>query len=105
MSITKKDSELMKRLVREGKQISKIVSENFPELTYWDVYVEVYGAGNRSAQGIKRMITTRLTKLESANKKERGELIEEINILVLDLYNNYRYNQKKMDKIRKALNE
>ena len=38
MEITKADSQKMRRLAQEGKQISKIVAEDFPKLDYWDVY-------------------------------------------------------------------
>jgi len=60
--ITKQDSAKMRRLAKEGKQISKIATEDFPKLDYWDVYIEVYGAGERSSRGMKRMISIRLNK-------------------------------------------
>lgn len=105
MEISKRDSERMIRLAKEGKQISKIVTENFPDLGYWDVYIEVYGAGERSSRGIKSMISARLNRIASALKAERLTIVEELHELVWHLYKNHKMNQKKLDKIRKALNE
>ncbi|MBT2761263.1 hypothetical protein [Paenibacillus sp. ISL-20] len=39
----KKDSEIMVRLAKKGKHISKIWAEDFPVYDYWDIYFEVYG--------------------------------------------------------------
>ena len=75
---TKRDSARMRRLAKEGKQISKIAAEDFPKLDYWDVYIEVYGAGERSSRGMKKMISIRLNKRHSSNKKERGVIVEEL---------------------------
>lgn len=63
-----RDSEKIIRLAREGKQISKIWEEDFPNYDYWEIYVEVHAAGERSSLGIKRMITGRLNKLQTAKK-------------------------------------
>ena len=106
MAISKADSERMIRLAKEGKQISKIVSEDFPSLDYFDVYIEVYGKGERSAQGIKRMITTRISAIaESGAKTERRQIAEELQGLVWHLYRNHKNNQDKLAKIRAVLTE
>lgn len=105
MSISKRDSEKMIRLAKEGKQISRIVADNFPNLGYWDVYFEVYGSGERSARGVKSMITSRLNKIVAASKGERKIIVEELHELVWNLYKNHKMNQGKLDKIRKALGE
>lgn len=55
MAATKKDGDLMRKLAQEGKAISKIAEEDFQGLDYWDVYLEVYGTGERSSQGIKKI--------------------------------------------------
>jgi hypothetical protein len=47
MAIEKSDSKKMQRLAQEGKTISKIVAEDFPQLDYWEVYFEVYGSGEK----------------------------------------------------------
>ena len=104
-SITKADSQRMQRLAKEGKAISKIVEEDFPALTYADVYLEVYGSGERSSRGIKRMISSRLNNLVDANKSERTSIVDELHDLVWHLYENHKSNQKKIDIIRKALQE
>ena len=103
MAIPKKDANRMKNLAREGKQISKIAVEDFPEYDYWDVYSEVYGAGEQSAQGVKWMITNRLNQLVAADSRDRQDIINELNELVWYLYDNYRSNQRKLDSIRQVL--
>lgn len=105
MAVTKKDSAEMKRLAQEGKQISKIQKEDFKEYSYWDIYIEVYGSGERSSVGIKRMITGRLNKLINSPKSERRLIVKEIDELVWHLYENHKINQKKIDTIRKTLKE
>lgn len=93
----------MQRLAQEGKPISKIVSEDFPHLDYWEVYFEVYGAGEKSSLGVKRTITNRLNQLIDANKVERKEIVEELHGLVWHLYNSHKTNTAKLAKIRSAL--
>lgn len=105
MAISKKDADKMKNLTREGKQISKIVAEDFPEYDYWDVYSEVYGSGEYSARGVKRMITNRLNQLIQADAENRKRIIDEINDLVWYLYDNYKSSQIKLDSIRETLGE
>jgi hypothetical protein len=106
MAISKSDSKKMQRLAQEGKQISKIVGEDFPALDYWDVYFEVYSAGERSSRGIKRMITTRLDAMAaSTSKSERKAMVKELHELVWHLYNNHKTNREKLAKIRAALGE
>lgn len=96
----KRDSLKMIKLAREGKQISKIVQEDFPNYDYWDIYVEVYGAGERSALGVKRMITNRLYKLTTTPANEQQVIIEEIDDLVYHLYSRFKENQEKLDEVR-----
>ncbi len=103
MAISQKDSKRMQRLAGEGKQISKIVEEYFPGLDYSDVYIEIYGAGERSSRGIKSMITTRLNNLVDSTKNERREIVGELRELVWHLYEKHKKNHQKLDKIRKAL--
>jgi len=106
MAVSKADSDKMRRLAQEGKQISKIVAEDFPKLEYWEVYFEVYSAGEKSSRGIKRMITTRLNAMaESTNKSARSAIAEELHGLVWHLYENHKANREKLSKIRAALGE
>jgi hypothetical protein len=100
----KRDSEKMIQLAREGKQISKILEEDFPLYDYWEIYCEVYGAGEISALGAKRMISNRLGLLATASKSEQKEIIEEINDLVWRLYTRHKENQQKLDEIRGVIN-
>ena len=105
MTISEKDVKKMRRLAKEGKTISRIVREDFPNVDYWEVYIEVYGAGERSSRGIKRMITTRLNKLVDSTKDERRDIVRELQELVWDLYEKHKSNHAKLDKIRKVLGE
>ncbi len=93
----------MKTLAKEGKQISKIVKEDFPKCDYWDVYWQINGAGEQSAQGVKKMITNRLNMLVAAKIQERKDIIEELKELTWYLYNNYKGNRAKLDGIREIL--
>ena len=99
-----RDLEKIVQLAREGKQISKIWKEDFPQYDYWEIYVEVYGADEKSSIGTKRMITNRLNKLSSLSKKEQEERIKEIDELVCYLYNRYKESQQKLDDIRGVIN-
>lgn len=105
MAIPKKDADKMKNLTREGKQISRIVVEDFPEYDYWDVYCEVYGSGEKSARAVKWMITNRLNQLAGATASDRRSIIDELHDLIWYLYENYKNNQKKLGSIRKILGE
>jgi hypothetical protein len=101
-----KDALEIQKLVREGKQISKVMEEDYPEYEYWDIYMAAYDAGERSALGVKRMITTRLNKMvESKNSTERKEIQEEIDELVWHLYESLKDSQKKLEKIRAVINK
>jgi len=105
MTISEKDAKKMRRLAKEGKPISRIMREDFPNVDYWDVYIEVYGAGERSSRGIRRMITTRLNSLVDSTKGERRGTVLELRELVWELYEKHKSNHAKLDKIRKALGE
>ena len=106
MPISNVDSKKMQRLAKEGKKITDIQKQDFPSLTYWDVYIEIYGAGSRSALGVKRMITNRINAVAaSTSKTERKNIAVELQELVWHLYNNHKGNQEKLAKIRAALGE
>ncbi len=103
MPISKREAKEIKVLVDEGKQISRIVADDFPQYDYWDVYYEAYGSGGQSAQGVKWMITNRLNHLNSVDAEERQRIVEELSDLIRHLYDNYKSSQKKLEIIRKAL--
>ena len=48
------------------------------------------------------MITNRLKKLKNSNPKQKN-LIDEINGLVLHLYDRYKESQQKLDKMRNII--
>lgn len=103
MITDKRDRERIIQLAREGKQISNIWEDNFSNYDYWDIYEVIYGAGERSAVGVKRMITNRLNKLPSLSKSEQEEMITEIDDLVRYLYTRYKESQRKLDSIRNIM--
>ncbi|MGL6333899.1 hypothetical protein [Aeromonas jandaei] len=85
----------IQRIVREGKRISKIMEKDFPEYEYWDIYMAAYDGGERSALGVKRMITNRLNKMvESRKSLERKEIQEELDELAWHLYESLKDSQK-----------
>ena len=98
-----KDSEKMVMLAKEGKQISKIQLEVFPEYSYEDIYLEVYGSGEKGSQGVKNAMTRRLNKLATLPPDELPEMVEELRDLLTYLYANHRTNQKKLEDIRKVI--
>ena len=106
MAISITDAEKMRCLAQEGKPISRIATDDFPHLDYWEVYIEVYSTGERSSRGIKRMITNRLNAMaQCTSKSERATIAEDLQSLVWHLYENHKSNQVKLSKIRAALGE
>ena len=104
MTISKSDSQKMQRLAKEGKKIADIWKQEFPKLSYWDVYFEIYDAGGRGAMGVKRMITNRINAIaDSTSKSDRKEIAAELQELVWHLYNNHKANHVKLSEIRTAL--
>jgi phosphoribosyl-ATP pyrophosphohydrolase len=101
--IDERDITRMVQLAREGKQIKKINEEDFPEYNYWEIYEKIYGAGEKSALGVKKMITMRLNKLTTVTKKEQPEIISEIADLVEYLYVRHKESQVKLDEIRSII--
>ena len=91
------------RLAQEGKPISKIVEEDFPDVEYWDAYAAVRGLDQRSSQGLMKMISSRLKKLERAKGNRKAELIDELRDITRHLYRNHKVNARKLDGIRKSL--
>lgn len=90
-----RDKKQIIQFAREGMQITKIC-DAFPQYDYWEVYWAVYGAGEKSSLGTKRMISNRLKKMVAVSPSEQAELIEEINELVWHLYTRYQESQKKL---------
>ncbi len=104
--MNKKDKTAIQALAQEGKQLSKIMEQDFSEYEYWEIYEAVHDGGGKSALGVKRTIANRLTTLAETRKKgERTEIIEEVEDLVWHLYESLKASQKKLDAIRKALDK
>ena len=104
MAIPQSNQEKILRLVQEGKPLSKIAEEDFPDIDYWEIWWTVWEGGERSARGVKKMITNRLNSLiEAGKKQDRQQLIDEISDLVSYLYKNHKKISEKLGKIRKTL--
>lgn len=104
--MNKKDEAAIQALAQEGKQMSKIMEQDFPEYEYWEIYEAVYDAGGKSALGVKRTIANRLKTLSETRKKdERTEIIEEVEELIWHLYDSLKASQKKLQAIRKTLDK
>lgn len=102
----KKDKTAIQALAKEGKQLTKIMEQDYPEYEYWEIYEAVHDGGGKSALGVKRTIANRLTTLaETRKKEERSEIIEEVEELVWHLYDSLKSSQRKLDSIRKALDK
>lgn len=100
-----RDTQKMIKLAREGKDIAKIWDEDFPQYDYWDIYNIVYDAGEKSSLGMRKMITHRFNKLSSQITPEQQEILDEVDDLVWRIYDRYRESQKKLQKIRQAIEE
>ncbi len=104
--MNKKDRTGIQTLAQEGKQISKIMEQDYPEYDYWEIYWAVHDGGGKSALGAKRTIANRLSTLASTGKKhERQAIIEEVDDLVWHLYESLKASQQKLQAIRKALDK
>ncbi|MCF1489289.1 hypothetical protein LZ838_18255 [Pseudomonas sp. AA27] len=100
MTIAAHDLKEMNQLLESGVNISEI-AEKFPSYDY----LEIYGSVNDySLLGRKRIITNRLNSIKkSTSKSERIELIEEVNRLVIEMYELAKSNGKKLVDISKVL--
>ena len=104
--MNKKDKAGIQALAQEGKQLSKIMEQDYPEYEYWEIYEAVHDAGGKSALGVKRTIANRLvTLVDTGRKQEREEIIEEVEELVWHLYDSLKKSQQKLQAIRKALDK
>jgi len=103
IDIPTEDYKKISELAKEGKILSKILLD-FPQYDYKTIYFSVIESEQSSSLGTKRSITNRLNKLSVATKKdERKLLASEIDELVSQLYENYKSNFKKLQKIRETL--
>lgn len=104
--MNKKDVSAIQALAKEGKRLSKIMEEDFPDYEYWEIYEAVYDGGGKSALGAKRTIANRLATLAKTGKtKEREVIIEEVEELVWHLYDSLKSSQQKLQAIRKTLDK
>ncbi len=105
MDISKKDAAKIQQLAQEGKQVSKIQKEDFPNLTWWDIRGVLEEAGTSSSLGLMREITGKLNKArETVNKdKKLSNDLLRVNKLARQLYERGKEDYKRLDRIRKAV--
>lgn len=102
MSISEKDKDAILRLRTEGKTCSKIWSDDYPQLDYWDIMGVIYDDGSRTALGTKRAIANRCKKIgQIDNQGQRMEIAKEIDNLARQLYQMILDNQKRFEEVRK----
>jgi hypothetical protein len=105
VDMLEQDFDKIGELVKEGKHISKIQKDKFPQYDYRTVYCAVVQHEQRSSIGLKREITNRVKKLSKSNlrRDERISLCNEIDDRVEKLYRNYKTSFDKLQKIRDGL--
>lgn len=101
MAISKHELKDMNRLLESGENIAKIWNK-YPKYDYWEIY---WSVNDYSLLGKKRMITNRINSARKANSKtERDEFLNEVNILVTEMYELAKKNGKKLVEIGKTIN-
>jgi len=101
MAISEKDRNKILYLRNEGKACSKIQSDDFPNLGYWEIMGVIYGKGVRAALGTKRMIANRCKWIiATKSDQDRARWAREINDLAWQLYEMIKDNQKRLEEIR-----
>lgn len=100
MTIAAHDLKEMNQLLESGVNISDI-AEKYPSYDYWEIYGSV---NDYSLLGRKRIITNRLNSIsKSTSKSERAELVNEVKVLVTEMYELAKSNGKKLVDISKVL--
>jgi len=105
MPLSEEEKGRIQQLAWEGKLISKIRQDDFPEYSWEEIYGAAWEGGAQSVLGVQRMITRRLRKLTTAHDQQaREDLVNELERLTRDMYYRVRQNQKKMEKWTKWYN-
>ena len=106
MAVSERDSKTIRRLAQEGKTCAKIQQEDFPNLTWWDVRGVLEQAGTSSSLGIMRTISGKLNKIFRSRPPDKfTAALLSVKKLATQLYERSREDYKKLNKIRKALEE
>ena len=102
--LTSTQRKQIKNFISEGKKISEIRRENFPESSYAEIYSAAHDGTDGSSLGIKKKITYRLNKLVAANSKiQKDEFATDIRDLVNSLYRQHKDMSAKLAEIRDVL--
>lgn len=100
MKVSKQDLEKMNGLLDKGTTIADIANK-FPKYGYWDIYLQVC---DFSLLGKKRSISNRLKKLrKKLSQGDRTTLVDEIAMLLKEIYSQSKANGKKLIDIERVL--
>lgn len=100
MTIPKATLDQMNDLISKGNTIADIAKE-YQEYDYWEIYWQV---NESSFLGKKRTITNRLNKIiTTKSKAERKELVDDVKIMLNDLYGYLKANSNKLIQIDRVL--
>ncbi|MCE1177295.1 MAG: hypothetical protein LWW76_09290 [Burkholderiales bacterium] len=101
MAIPKHELTEMNRMLDSGMNISAIWKK-FGQYDYWEIYSSV---NDLSLLGKKRIITNRIRSAKTESSKvKREELLNEIDLLVTEMYDLSKKNGKKLVEIAKIVN-
>ena len=102
MAIPQHELKEMNRLLEGGMNISDIWSKYYKQYDYWEIY---WSVSDYSMLGKKRIITNRINSARrSTSQADREKLLDEVNLLVTEMYNLAKKNGKKLEDIAKAIN-
>ena len=100
MTIPKAILDQMNDLLSKGNTIAYI-AKTYPDYDYWEIYWQV---NDSSFLGKKRTLTNRLNKMvTTTNKAERKELVDDVKLMLNDLYDNLKANSNKLIQIDRVL--
>ena len=107
MAISKQVSKRICKLAQEGKTCVQIQREDFPNLTWWDVRWVLELAGTSSSLGLMREITGKLNRARKTVKKDKklSVVLLRVNNLARQLYERGKEDYKRLDRIRKAVED
>jgi hypothetical protein len=107
MAISKQTKQKICKLAKEGKTCAKIQREDFPNLDWWEVRGVLEDAGTSSSLGIMREISGKIKKARKAvdKNKKLTETLKRVNELARQLYDRGKEDYKRLDRIRKAVED
>lgn len=106
MTISKQVFKKICKLAQEGKMCAQIQREDFPDLTWWDIRGVLEVAGTSSSRGIMQEITNKLNKARGTVKdKKLSTDLSRVSYLARQLYERGKEDYKRLNRIRKAVED